>query len=549
MKTKVITSIMFLCIILSCNKDILNNESQITGETKSNIEYEFDWENIDYMPTPPGQSRIPVPWIGAGSITPEYGLEIAYDYKKDDGWILLYNTFDPNSPGELINPYFALYNKFSGILRIYLYINTPFISTSTYIQDGISIVTNHNCNLLNFLGQDIIDVNAKNIESFNQIQSKSYEAMPLASYKWYLLQYELAYDPKISSIKKTDIQLAWYLNYINVSDIELNGESTGNITGNIGAAESTWSKGESIAKNIGEGVLSGIGESFWENNRIDENGNNKFGIDNKVFNSIASGLKGALSNSAQGLPGAIIGFISGVFSSNGNNGITPVSLQLKTEMDINGKITEKGAFPSSPTTFYVPGTLNDDTGNGNGNVVFPVNPGKIELDSAKFVDSVFINIPKMKHDAPLGVVYFKNGATIETGVNIQKYYEKDPYDNREYYYETHYLLLPEHIDYSDFLIINPVVEKEANIKIIQQDLVHFRANFKSLANINPKFIYMGEKGHKDYGTNYPEQGFDHIFGVRFTIQITPKNGGKEIILMKTFKLKEIRTETDETIWG
>ena len=37
--------------------------------TRSVVTPDFDWENADWMPTPAGYARIPVPWIGAGSLS------------------------------------------------------------------------------------------------------------------------------------------------------------------------------------------------------------------------------------------------------------------------------------------------------------------------------------------------------------------------------------------------------------------------------------------------------------------------------------------------
>ena len=102
--------------------------------------YEFDWENADWMPTPPQQAKIPSPWIGQGSIASTFGIEIVNDRKKIDGWELLYNSFNIEE-SSLVNPYFILYNKYRGIMRIFFYTTTSFVASSSYIQDGISIIS------------------------------------------------------------------------------------------------------------------------------------------------------------------------------------------------------------------------------------------------------------------------------------------------------------------------------------------------------------------------------------------------------------------------
>ena len=69
----------------SCAKTLLNDTAEIRNSpllTKAVTPEEFDWETADWMPTPAGQSRISVPWIGQGSLTAFYGLDIVNDYKK-----------------------------------------------------------------------------------------------------------------------------------------------------------------------------------------------------------------------------------------------------------------------------------------------------------------------------------------------------------------------------------------------------------------------------------------------------------------------------------
>lgn len=85
---------------------------------------EFDWETADWMPTPPGQPQIPMPWGGQGSISEFYGLEIVNDFHKKDGRVMVYSMF--RDYGEkLVDPYFMLYNIYRGTLRIYFFPHNP----------------------------------------------------------------------------------------------------------------------------------------------------------------------------------------------------------------------------------------------------------------------------------------------------------------------------------------------------------------------------------------------------------------------------------------
>jgi hypothetical protein len=55
------------------------------------------------------------------------------DYKKAKGWELLYRNF--GCFADIANPYFVLYNRFTGIMRVYVYNNSP----ETYTQLAVSV--------------------------------------------------------------------------------------------------------------------------------------------------------------------------------------------------------------------------------------------------------------------------------------------------------------------------------------------------------------------------------------------------------------------------
>ena len=196
-------AILAAITIVSCTSDTVDTEPVIpvTPQTRAIPTPTFDWANAEWMPVPAGQSAIPSPWNGAGSISYTYGMDITNDRYPNAGWELLYNTFDANALGPLVNPYFVLYNKYRGILRIYLYLTTEFVATSSYLQDGISVVSDHQTSLLSFLGKEIIDPEERYATTdYIQIQGSPDNISPMAANKWYMMQYELAYDPDITSI-------------------------------------------------------------------------------------------------------------------------------------------------------------------------------------------------------------------------------------------------------------------------------------------------------------------------------------------------------------
>lgn len=505
----------------SCQTDSLLKDTD-SQEPTSNLSKtraiptpEFDWENADWMPTPPGQSQIPSPWVGAGSLASFYEMDIINDRYKSDGWELLYSTFNSNAAGPLKNPYFVLYNKYRGTIRFYLYLTTQFVTTSTYLQDGISVVSKQPTSLLSFLGNEIVDV-AVHTSLYNQIQpSPSDGSSPLASNKWYMIQYEMAYDPNLASIPYNQIQLEWYLNYYNVQEINLSGTQEGSIKGTIGSIVGSSGSGilsefKSLGKATGTGVLAGIGLKFITDHETNsKTGENTLGLNKYTFQSISSGLKSALSGSISSLPGALFKGLSAIFGSNGSQPI-PVSLQFNSTIKLNGNISEHGAV-STGISFWVPGTN-----------IAPTAAGYIPF-----------------YNKPIGVVNLKNKPKIQTRCEIIYGYDIDPYDGSRQNYDEYWMVYPESIDFSKYLIINPEVEKIADVIIKQQDLVCLSPNFLDVTAINPKKLCVGAiySGYGDKGSvEYPK------LAVRFTIEIRPKNGDAISAIIKTFFLDEERTE-------
>ena len=158
-------------------------------------------------------------------------------------------------------------------MRIYLYITTQFVTPSSYIEDGISVISTYQTSILNFLGNEIIDGEVCQ-KSYSQVQPQPLDgSLPLASNKWYMMQYEMAYDPNISTIPYSDIQLSWKLNYHNIAQMTIDGQLVGSITGVIGASSSDTSASiKNFAKGAGVAVLAGVGKEVILNNTINIGG-------------------------------------------------------------------------------------------------------------------------------------------------------------------------------------------------------------------------------------------------------------------------------------
>lgn len=500
------TGVIIAAILTGCDNEIIDIEKHSTAAitTRSVPTVWFDWENADWMPTPTGQSPIPSPWVGQGSIASTYGLDIVEDRKAIDGWELLYSTFDPNGVGQLINPYFILYNKYRGIMRIFIYITTQFVAQSSNIQDAISIISNQPTTILRFLGTDLIDATVPGPNTYEQLQPIPLDgSLPLAANKWHMMQYELAYDPNIASIPYNQIQLNWRLNYYNVDSISLGGDIVGQLKGTIGSTQSDFFAGLSNPiTTIGSGTLAIVGQSAIVNHTSNpETGANNMGINPNIFKSIYDGISSAVTSSIESLPGAIGSFLSGIFG--GASTTTPICLNLSANFSITGSSIGAGSFPSSPTSMWMPGT---------------------DIPS-----SALGYIPL--YNELLGVINFngKPQITFQEKAYVHREYDMEGHD---YLQTDSYLYPPSTFDYSQYIQINPVVSDIANIEIVKQDLVTVQ---KTSPNATSGAISIN-RDHYFFTSDGSSPEFYLDCYVRFCIKVTPKNGGAESMIVKTFKL-------------
>ncbi len=495
-------------VVLSCQNEQIEPSFKEINILKSVSPPTFNWETVDWMPTPNGQQQISVPWIGQGSIASIYPPDVVNDYKKIDGWEMIYNTFDANSQGPLVNPYFMLYNKYRGILRIYLYTTTQFVLPSTYLQDGINIISNKQSNILNFLGNDIVDI-SQNKNIYSQMQPKPLDgSLPLASNKWYMLQYELAYDPSIKTLNNDEMKLSWFTNFYGVTDAKFHGEINGSITGSIGSSQGNnfFSALGNLGKVSGEIVLSALGSNFIEKNTINSYyGTNHLKLPTNIFKNMTKGINSALSAATSNLPGSIVNVFSGIVG--GSSAGQTVNLKFNADITLNGELTNHGSFPSSPTVVYLPGTNIPSSAQGY--------------------------IPL--YNKPLGVYYLNAKPKIGKKRTIEVEREGSPREG--------FTMITTYIDKiikynnSDKLIINEEVLKYASVELVDEDVVFIRLGNNGIVwSSNGTKEEIGR--YSEVYVNSSEISFrgtpTFIPAIRMTIKVTPKNGQPSSLLINTF---------------
>lgn len=292
--------------------------------------YPFDWELATKMPKSslPGAPDVPMPWRSQAGTPINPGF--VNDYKSSDGWELVYNSFAPdnfpNSGDQGTNAtvsgqpggglYFALYNRYRGLLRYYFYTPPATYTNSTQFSHGLSLYsTGTPSKALNFEGKDIVDV-AQSSSSFLQTN------MDGIAYSggWYAMQYEIAYDPALANTTYPNPGFDWRIRTTTVTNIKLDGKETSTIKGTSTKADPPsgfdWFGATLGAVEIVSSIVSGSAS----------------GPVQGVAEAISSGSSGSTKD-----------FLSGIFGQT-SSGAQTIDLTLSGTIETTGTATTNTPF-------------------------------------------------------------------------------------------------------------------------------------------------------------------------------------------------------------
>ena len=523
--TKTYLCLGLFALLVSCQtkEDLIiqpeTEETELSLETKAFAPESFDWETVDYMPTPPTQAIL-VPWApGNGGLDAFYGNDVLYDHLKRDGWKLIYSTFK-SSGAPLIDPFFVLYNIYRGTLRIYIYLNSITTSASSYIEDALSLNGTVSSSILNYLGADMVDVR-NNVKTYNSVRPKPLNGgAPLMNNQWYMVEYEMAYDPSLKNKSAQSLRFQLKTDSYNISNIQLGGNATSEITGTIGATSSTpldLIKGQ-VPEAI-KGVAGIVGESLLNHQKRtpteDNAHNNKLGIKNSYFTAILSGVSKVASSFLGGLPSFAGDLLSAVISGTSGSAGTAVSLKAETTIKLEGTSTNVSAINS--ISMYVPGM----SFSGNIQGMIPLN--NIPLGVIGFVGSNRLYIRQERS--------FRE-VVVNRGGDDEYYTECEMH--REIRYD------PNGWNYKNCLVFNPELLKIADVTILSEDLIERNTKTGKIdMNIVEADGFISNVPGPGQGSYNPLPDYD--YGVRFLIKVQPKDGSPVSYIFKTFKL--------DVLWG
>lgn len=331
---------LFICLsigLFSCNQE--NSLVETDNDTSEaslrainqNQNIAFDWEDIDRIQLLNVTGSVILPWYNAAAgQVPFYIIE---DYKKKDGWVMVYNfCTDPNEYEDR-KYYLMFYNKLTGLFRVFYYNkNNTTNGSSTFWQMGLSSASKY----LNSVGHFTLPLDKVGPQSTYTTNMTTVESKSIY-YGWNCFDIELAYDPNIKNQRQLfniglhDKSLS---EVVLTGDVDLKSEGTIISTSSSNPVKDMTN---SAAKQVGKAATTKIGKMLGDKKILPL-------ISNTAISTILGGGVGSLVSSG-------INLVFGSFLGKSNK-------ETKTVQDLSfkttGTITINGTISSNLSSAALP---------------------------------------------------------------------------------------------------------------------------------------------------------------------------------------------------
>lgn len=382
--------IFALCLFNSCDdtftNEIITTQPNNLPNNRSAFDNYFDWDRINDietinpfthtttamgLPWKKGASNnlgIPSTWLDENASDPLYANRY---YSRENGWELIYSNITESTPTK----YFALYHKYTGLLRFFFYeISSSGGLGSSEAFWGIRI--DKGTSLLNFMEEISIPANRVGKSSYiastegtflgNEFVSSGYKAN-----NWYGLEIECAYDPSLNTQTLANFEIrGWAVNKIKTTGTaQTSGDITGtivmnttnisnfnfNLTNTFNNSRTSIAVNQNgfintVSKEIEDGITKK--DSFWKSIGNSIKGAATSGIKNGLKALVTSGGSVAV-DALKGLAGSIIG----INKNKPSVGQINLKINTNTQMQFESEQTTTGW--GSISLFPVAGTTNN----------------------------------------------------------------------------------------------------------------------------------------------------------------------------------------------
>lgn len=441
----------------------------VEWDNVENLAYKNNSNVIQYglpLPWEPGTSAssgIPDDWIDQNLRNPN---PLNRYYSQANGWIMVYNNLLVQGQS---NKYFALYNKNTGILRMFFYaiesssgVGTSGVFTGLKVENSSSIL---NFSFASPLAMDELQTNAATFYfpacGFNGNTiggGDGYKAN-----QWYGMEVELAYESR----SQNDNVLSARLGAINITNTQTTGSSTGNIKGNI---QTTYSNSPSFnidfTSNANQNYSTTLNLSYNDaKNEIATKIENGVNSNSSFFKDLWNGIKKDFPNiAASGIKEGIISALD-----------AGTSLGTKLLSKLAKKVLGVNSGPMTATSKVDLGIGLDFSG---------VSTSETNLVGWGKVSSIPLpgtTAGNQLYNEKLGVWNIASRPTVYADMYAYSYFwpeELAPNQTkpRAYEIEFKYTLIP------CSLVVNPVVLQNFNIANVQQRLVCNSSQYDFIKN-------------------------------------------------------------------
>ncbi|MCC8188851.1 MAG: hypothetical protein LIP08_15495 [Bacteroides sp.] len=350
----------------------------------------FDWDRISHiealdqerkthhltLPWSEGSTQmlgIPDHWIDKNAEAADTKQRL---YARENGWVLVYSNMQESQN----NKYFALYNKYTGILRFFYYA----LGTKTDKTDSnstfIGINLDKPSSLFNFTTDIPTPINDRKAAAFYSfspniaLSNGVLSSLGYAANQWYGMEIECAYDPHLQSDTRFS-SMIWAARLTpTTGNIETSGTIKGeirsaapnkpNLTLNFGDNSSTSEKHnyyldqESTSNTLGDKIDSEIkkGNSFFSGLWTDVKSNASKWIPSGLEAGAKQGIKAIMSSEGSVVASTLGGVLNSLIGGPKENIMkVDLSLEATSVVELN-TYTATNQWKISP--FPVPGARN-----------------------------------------------------------------------------------------------------------------------------------------------------------------------------------------------
>jgi hypothetical protein len=177
-----------------------------------NLDPDWDWQQEFYevyWDRPPAAL-----WTVASPFTSEYtsGVALTLDYEPDDGWVLLARNFG-SEKNHLKNPYFILYNKATGLLRVFMLLSVLEHYSTGSISLSFDPALSGTTALLSHVEPRVwaVDKYKKDLISYGITEVQNGH--------WTYADFVTAYDPNTENVE--DSAIRFRLEGVNITDLKI----------------------------------------------------------------------------------------------------------------------------------------------------------------------------------------------------------------------------------------------------------------------------------------------------------------------------------------